>query len=149
MPKRLEHRDGKKRCCGCRRWKPLRLFNRDKHYWDGFSKRCKSCNKSHCREQYQRHLKSHREARRRRLYGLRPEEYSSRLATQGGVCAICGEPPVADGPRPGLSVDHDHQTGENRGLLCSRCNAGIGNLRDDPRLLRAAAAYLESWGHLS
>ena len=58
-----------------------------------------------------------------------------RLA-QGGVCAICREAPA-------VHVDHDHATGEVRGMLCFPCNAAIGHLRDDPRVVRAAAAYLE------
>lgn len=61
------------------------------------------------------------------------------LDAQGGGCAICGEGP---GDRFHLVVDHDHQTSEVRGLLCTACNVGIGNLRDDPDLLRRALAYL-------
>lgn len=53
-------------------------------------------------------------------------------------CIICGE-------RQGrqLAVDHDHKTGAVRGALCSRCNLGLGQFRDDPELLRLAALYLE------
>lgn len=56
---------------------------------------------------------------------------------QGGRCLLCGE------VKP-LAVDHDHVTGAVRGLLCKGCNTGIGLLREDPMLLRAAARYLES-----
>jgi hypothetical protein len=59
---------------------------------------------------------------------------------QGGVCAIC-EQPCRTGKR--LAVDHDHQTGHVRGLLCRTCNSGIGLLNDDPDLLRKAADYIE------
>jgi hypothetical protein len=70
-------------------------------------------------------------------YGLPKDEFRRLTEAQAGLCAICG------GPDPkGLCVDHDHQTGAVRGLLCHRCNFGLGNFDDDPSLLRAAAAYL-------
>lgn len=65
--------------------------------------------------------------------------YFETLAAQGGGCAICGDTP-ADGRR--LDVDHDHETGRIRGLLCMPCNIGIGNLREDPARLAAAIEYL-------
>ena len=61
------------------------------------------------------------------------------LRRQGGVCGICKRKP---GKRR-LCVDHDHKTGQVRGLLCGRCNSGNGFYGDDPRLTRAATAYLE------
>jgi len=81
-------------------------------------------------------LNSHVKAK----YGISAEEYDSLLEKQGGACAICREP-CASGQR--LSVDHDHKTGQVRGLLCRRCNAGIGQLRDSVSLVLRAASYLE------
>lgn len=62
------------------------------------------------------------------------------LVDQNGACAICGGV-NKDGRK--LFVDHDHATGQVRGLLCNLCNRGIGNMRDSIKLLRAAADYLE------
>lgn len=76
-------------------------------------------------------------------FGLDREDYQAMLDNQGGVCAICKMPPIED---YALSIDHDHTTGIIRGLLCRQCNLGIGNLRDDPRLLRAALRYLKVRG---
>lgn len=78
-------------------------------------------------------------------YGVTPEDYDRMLAEQDGKCALCGRPPTPNGVRAAskLHVDHDHETGAVRDLLCSTCNVGIGNLGDDPGLLRAAAAYIE------
>ena len=68
---------------------------------------------------------------------------------QSGLCMICQKPSHVvwkNTAKPKeLSVDHDHKTGQNRDLLCDRCNRGIGNFLDDPELLEAAAAYLRRW----
>ena len=78
---------------------------------------------------------------RSRLYGLTLGAYQEMFTRQGGRCAICGAPP---GKRA-LAVDHNHETGEVRALLCARCNVGIGGFRDDPELLAAAIVYLRSF----
>jgi len=75
---------------------------------------------------------------RLKRYGLAPEAYDLMLAEQGGVCAICRGPEVRT-----FHVDHDHLTGRVRGILCASCNHVLGRMKDDPALLRAAAAYLE------
>ena len=74
-------------------------------------------------------------------YGLAKGDYEQMLEAQGGLCAICGQPP-GSGRR--LDVDHDHQTGTVRGLLCSACNTGLGLFRDDPSALAGAIRYLNS-----
>lgn len=78
-------------------------------------------------------------------FGITPEQYTQMLEAQGGVCAICCQPErgrAKNGRIKKLAVDHDHETGAVRGLLCANCNKGIGNLGDDPERLMAAAAYL-------
>jgi hypothetical protein len=64
---------------------------------------------------------------------------------QDGLCAICGskEIPAKSGQQRRLSIDHDHETGRIRGLLCSKCNTGLGFFRDNIRFLRSAIRYLE------
>ena len=81
-------------------------------------------------------------------YGITPEEHAAMMERQGGVCAICGtsERSERNGNRLRFCLDHDHKTGKPRGFLCNSCNAGIGQLRDDPTLLRSALAYLEKHG---
>lgn len=79
-----------------------------------------------------------------REYRMTPDEYAAMVAAQAGRCAICGEAPEPAGHRRlALFVDHDHETGAVRGLLCGPCNTGIGHLKDDPERLRVAAKYLE------
>ena len=82
-----------------------------------------------------------RDAYLQRKFGISVEEYDAVLATQRGVCAVCVRPPT---PGISLHVDHDHETGQIRGLLCLRCDNGLGDLEDDPGLLQAATRYLEA-----
>jgi hypothetical protein len=83
---------------------------------------------------------SDRKSYLKRTYGLSLDDYELMLAAQGGVCAICGE---ARPEERTLHVDHDHGTGEIRGLLCFRCNNAIGDLREEYELFQRAADYLD------
>ena len=76
----------------------------------------------------------------KRRYGLTVDDYQAILVAQGGVCAICRGPFT----RSNGSVDHDHETGRVRGILCVRCNTGIGYAQDSVDLLRAAVDYLQA-----
>lgn len=76
-------------------------------------------------------------------YGLTMEMYDAILEGQGGVCAICKEPHKTGDRTARLGVDHDHESGRVRGLLCRTCNVGLGAARDDATLLRTMADYLD------
>lgn len=82
-----------------------------------------------------------------KLYGLTGAQYNEMVIAQGGVCAVCGRPEKqvhkGSGRLQNLTVDHDHETGAIRGLLCVLCNTMIGRSVDRPAVLRAAADYLE------
>lgn len=87
------------------------------------------------------HGKTWKRSRLLERYGITINDYESMLSEQNYVCAICEQPETRIDPRTGniirLAVDHCHTTGIVRGLLCSRCNLGIGHFEDDiPRLLR-------------
>lgn len=69
-------------------------------------------------------------------YALSHEQFNKMLDEQDGTCAICKKPAVV--------VDHDHSTGEVRGLLCPQCNSGLGFFEDNPTLLSKAAEYLDA-----
>lgn len=74
------------------------------------------------------------------------------LSIQGGVCAICKKPERhrSNGPKvKRLAVDHDHTTGEVRGLLCNNCNRALGLFGDDVTALQAAIDYLSRVGELT
>lgn len=76
-----------------------------------------------------------------RTYGITLAEYSYLLGQQGGCCAICESVPK----KRNLVVDHNHKTGQVRGLLCNKCNHDLlGGGRENPTILRRAAKYLEA-----
>jgi hypothetical protein len=85
-------------------------------------------------------------------YGITQADYDAMFARQGGRCAICGSDSNfvtikrLDGKPANFAVDHDHDTGKVRGLLCHGCNQGLGKFKDSVELLRLAVAYLESHG---
>lgn len=78
----------------------------------------------------------------KRTYGIDPEKYEEMVMAHNGVCGICNQP----SGRRRLAVDHDHATGKVRGLLCLRCNKGLGLFGDNPDNLVSAIAYLNSYG---
>lgn len=77
----------------------------------------------------------------RYCFGIDAQDYDILAAKQNNRCAICGEPPSGDGRS--LRVDHDHRTGVIRGLLCHKCNIGMGFLDKQPDRLSKVAAYLD------
>lgn len=103
---------------------------------------CSPCRKAALANYYKKNTDEFN-ARRwlRSLYGMTLEQYNGMLEDQGGVCKICGNTCVS---RRRLSVDHCHVTGKIRGLLCMKCNRGIGMLGDSPEMLDLASAYLRS-----
>lgn len=78
-------------------------------------------------------------------YGITVQRYDELLTEQGGGCAVCGVTEQGNGRL--LAVDHDHDTGAVRGLLCGPCNAGVGMFQDSPALLAAAITYLRTRGY--
>ena len=73
-------------------------------------------------------------------YGITCDDYDAMFKKQKGCCAICGV--HQSELKRALRVDHNHETGKVRGLLCHNCNVGAGHFRDDPALLRKAAKFM-------
>ena len=75
-------------------------------------------------------------------FGITWEQYVALAESQDHKCAICGNGQHEKIRARFLDIDHNHETGEIRGLLCSMCNRGMGLFRDDPALMERAVAYL-------
>lgn len=80
-----------------------------------------------------------KKSRLKNLYGLTVEQFDELNLKQGGLCLICGQPEPVSAQ---LHVDHDHDSGRVRGLLCIHCNTGLGKFKHSPELLDKAKKYL-------
>lgn len=94
-----------------------------------------------------------RAAALRRNYGITIKQYDAMHTAQNGLCAVCGLPETTKGGRfgtttMGLAVDHDHATGEIRGLLCHMCNRAIGQFGDNAERMRLAASYIDRFAKI-
>lgn len=116
---------GYKRCFACKEIKTLDAFYKNPSLLSGRHSWCKICACSESRQA---------------SYRKSSLDYETVLASQHGVCKICGQPPKEDSR---LHIDHCHKTDKIRGLLCNNCNLGLGKFKDSPDLLRKAALYLE------
>jgi hypothetical protein len=89
---------------------------------------------------------SYRRSQLKRDFGISLEQYQDAFVAQGGVCACCLKPEIAErgGKRKWLAVDHDHTDNTFRGLLCSKCNQGIGMFKDNAEVIERAAIYLRA-----
>ena len=88
-----------------------------------------------------------RERQLKKSFGLTIDDYNKKLQTQDGLCAICKKPESSlnahsSGILP-LAIDHDHQTGKVRDLLCSRCNQALGLLREDVEIAKNLVTYIQ------
>ena len=158
-------------CKHCGSTKPLDRFHRDRAARDGRRPECKACTAARRRAWYeanrereisrvkawqqanpervnesQRRNRARPERKRalrdqyyRRTFGISADDFDALLAQQGGGCAICGKRPERDAS---LHLDHCHDTGAIRGILCLSCNQGLGLFGDDVALLDAASRYL-------
>lgn len=117
-------------------WKEARSTHQDrKKYMQEWHRQARAANPEYYFDKY---LKQH--------YGVDANWYRGKLSDQNNVCAICKEPEtsVIRGKVISMPVDHDHKTGKPRGLLCTKCNRGIGLFRDDKSILQSAIRYLQS-----
>lgn len=82
-------------------------------------------------------------AQRLRRYGITLQQWLDMLVAQDGCCYLCGRRPEGEGRKGTLEVDHCHDSGKVRALLCQTCNTALGKFQDSPELLRKAADYVE------
>lgn len=153
-----------KTCTKCKVPKSLGSFSPDKRAKDGKQSACRTCQEKwrkspkgrkyvkkynqsgagkYAQNKYKNSAKGktkNKDLLLKNKYGLSFREFNMLFYKQKGCCVICGRHQSELKRR--LSVDHNHKTGQVRGLLCINCNTGIGNLRDSKSLLFAAISYL-------
>ena len=157
-----------KTCSSCYLELPVAEFNKQSKRPDGLNITCKSCMKERHAKRYQdpsvreRILESSARWRERnpdadanktlkRKYGITLEQYDKLFAAQGGVCALCKRAETTKRRKKGegrerLAVDHCHDTGRVRGLLCFKCNTAIGSLGDTEEDAKRVVEYLSAEG---
>lgn len=142
-----------KTCTVCGQKKPLEAYYNLKAAKDGKSWRCKECDKNTTMEsrkkRYERSRVQQRHAQRKFKYGLTEEDFNNLLALQENKCGCCGETLTDEFERRHaknkLVIDHCHETGGVRGLLCTMCNKGIGLIGDTSISLYRAYKYLKKY----
>jgi hypothetical protein len=135
VPRGMSVPMGQKWCPDCGLVQEISSFGRNAGNSSGVNSYCKPCHNARTRRSKEL-VGGERTYHLRRRYGITAEDAAAMVAAQGGLCAICRAAPAAH-------VDHDHETGAVRQLLCFNCNGGLGQFRDDPAVLRAAAHYIE------
>lgn len=130
-----------KECHDCKIVKPFSEFHKNKDSKYGISYCCKLCQSIRDKKYYRQHCDESKYRNRKRnlkQYNLTLEQYDKIFKRQNGNCLICGLPELMQR----LSVDHNHQTGKVRGLLCFRCNLLVGQIEKDSKLVFKILEYL-------
>lgn len=138
-------------CTVCKQNKEYKQYHKSKATKDGYGYRCISCDRA-ARENYRktnedRFRKVARKKQLKHKYGLSTGDYEKMLLSQNSGCAICetknpnGETSDSDFMKH-FSVDHCHNSGKVRGLLCTACNRALGFLQESPKILSRALEYL-------
>ena len=128
-------------CSGCKECLPEESFSKNRSNSRGLQYYCIPCRRSMDSARWAtKSTKEKRDIWLKRTYGITSDDYDRLFEEQGEICAICSATsPNGDGV---FHVDHDHVTGDVRGILCSRSNMAIGLMDDSERILQNAIAYL-------
>ena len=129
-----------KLCTACNQSKSLKEFNKNKNGKFGKHSICKQCRSERSRFRYSNG--DTYSVRLKKLYGLSVKEYDELYAEAEGKCQCCGIKEKELNKR--LAVDHCHSSGKVRGLLCGKCNRGLGLFYDNQELLQQAIQYLKN-----
>lgn len=130
-------------CGGCGQVKPLAQFRRSRDTKSGYTSWCVKCLREKDRERAPKKYKAGAERQKwyyvRKKFGLERADFERMFNAQSGCCPICTRQLVVG---KNTCVDHDHKTGNVRGLLCRQCNLSLGLLGDDPESFERASLYL-------
>ncbi len=143
--------NGQKYCPKCKETKLLEGFNKSKSN-GGYSSHCTLCsrdlgkryhNPEKKRKEYIQNRDVVRNDRLMRKFGITLEEYNTKLEEQNNKCIICSKTVEENGKS--LAVDHNHDTGEVRDLLCGNCNAAVGFVQENVVIAKKMVKYIERW----
>ena len=95
------------------------------------------------RKYYKKDKTKVRDYRLRTKYGITLEHYNEMLSDQGGKCVVCGA--TKEENKKGLAVDHCHETGNVRALLCGNCNCALGFIKENSEIARSLADYIDNY----
>lgn len=121
-----------KLCYKCGESKSLDKFAKDRHSKDSLQSRCRICQASYRDRECP---KKRKDRRLQNLYGITLEAYNNMLSFQSSGCAVCGSDKK-------LVLDHDHNNGQVRAILCNDCNLALGRVKDNPQTLLKLVDYL-------
>lgn len=149
-------------CSKCQKEKPLEDFSKRDTSADGYRRQCKSCinegkrlwkqaNPEICQRYNRQWRKDNPEkmsaisarTHYKKNYGITPDQKHRMVLDQDNCCAICG---LKFKDAKNTCVDHNHETGNVRGILCTACNHGLGKFKDSIQVLESAISYLENFG---
>ncbi len=129
-----------KKCSTCKKIKPLSDFGKHKQTPTGLNYSCKSCLRDKTNKYRKENKKRFKNYRLQNQYGISIEEWQIMYDNQQGCCAVCETHQSM--LKTILCVDHNHITGEIRGLLCHTCNRAMGLFKDDSMIIKKAMEYL-------
>ena len=127
-------------CPRCATHKPLSGFHKNRAKPDGVQGYCRPCFVTLNSDYARRHPDWSRNTHLRKTFGITVADRQRIVDAQGGRCAICAD--LFEGQYRSKCIDHDHETGQIRGILCRRCNIMLGHARDRVDILAAAISYL-------
>lgn len=128
-------------CTKCGESKDQTEYYKDSRYPNRLRPTCKVCHNTASTQNYENNKRAWRATFYQRRYGISIERFEEMLAKQNDVCAVCLKPETSK-KFEHLSVDHDHETGRVRGLLCAKCNRLLGIFEKNPGLFEAFEVYL-------
>ena len=135
-----------KYCPKCKTDKTLEFFNKHARERDGLQRLCRDCQKDSSKKYLstEKGVTTTRRAHLWRKYNIDLQTYKELLLSQDNKCKICGVGSNPDRRANYLVIDHNHSTGDIRGLLCTKCNALLGLALDSEDILERAKLYLQN-----
>lgn len=136
-----------RQCKKCKKYKTPDKFTKNKNCSKGIEHTCRKCSSDRKINWEKINRSAYKNAYLKYKFKIDLNKYTEMSKKQNSVCAICKNPETEifkkSNKLKDLCIDHCHFTGKIRGLLCRKCNTGLGNFRDSPEYLKTAIKYLK------